>query len=153
METDTNTDTKAEQRRLKKREWNRRHYLKNQQWFIDYRAENKESRDAYSKAYAKKNPGVFVLAVQKRRAAKYRAIPAWHGELDALAEIEAEDLSRLREKATGFAWQIDHMIPLRCKYACGLHIGINLQVIPKTMNSRKLARLVLTRPGEWIRSA
>lgn len=89
----------------------------------------------------------------RRRASKLAAMPAWRTELDDLIETEANDLAKLREKATGVHWQVDHMIPLKAKTACGLHVGLNLQVIPATLNRWKKARMLLTEPGEWIRHA
>jgi 5-methylcytosine-specific restriction endonuclease McrA len=48
---------------------------------------------------------------------------------------------------TGYAWAIDHMIPLE---RGGAHAWYNIQVIPARLNSWKADRLVLTQPGEWV---
>lgn len=48
---------------------------------------------------------------------------------------------------TGYAWAIDHMVPLR---RGGKHAWSNLQVIPAWLNSWKRDRMVLTEPGEWV---
>lgn len=86
----------------------------------------------------------------RRRAKKHNAIPAWSGELDDLAFSEAYELAKLRELATGFPWNVDHMIPLQAKNASGLHVGVNLQVIPEALNLAKKNKMILTTPGEWI---
>lgn len=56
--------------------------------------------------------------------------------MQIISRKEAAALCRDREAATGFAWHVDHMIPLQAKEACGLHCATNLQVIP-AMRSRR----------------
>lgn len=50
---------------------------------------------------------------------------------------EAYDLARRRTMTTGFAWHVDHIVPLRSKLVCGLHCEQNLAVIPGRGNSSK----------------
>lgn len=85
-----------------------------------------------------------------RKGAHPNAKPAWYGEFDQLVLAEAYDLAQRRERATGFPWHVDHMIPIKSKIACGLHCGANIQVIPGVINSAKGNKMVLTQPGEWI---
>lgn len=111
----------------------------------------REKRKAESLVWAKNNPVKRRAQHIKRKAAKRNAVPAWYGELDQLASEEAADLCSLRKSSTGFEWHVDHMIPLQAKEACGLHVGINLQVIPAVMNMQKKNKMRLTEPGEWLR--
>lgn len=107
------------------------------------RAKEKAARDA--------KPHVHIAYNQKRRAARLNATPSWYGELDDLVMVEAADLCKLRERATGFAWHVDHMVPLMARTACGLHCAANLQVIPAALNMQKKNKLHLTEPHQWLK--
>ena len=50
---------------------------------------------------------------------------------------EAIALTKIRSKLLGGEWEIDHIIPLRAKLVCGLHIGINIEVVPRQFNRSK----------------
>ena len=69
------------------------------------------------------------------------------GDFDRFVLQEAKAACKRRAAMTGFAWAIDHMIPLA---RGGKHCWQNLQVIPARLNGWKCDRLVLTEPGEWI---
>lgn len=69
------------------------------------------------------------------------------GEFDRFVLAEAKAACARREAMTGYAWHVDHMLPLA---RGGKHAWWNIQVIPAHMNAWKRDRLVLTDPGEWI---
>lgn len=85
-----------------------------------------------------------------RHASKLAAVPGWYSEFDDFAIKEMSLLCRAREAATGIKWQVDHMIPLQSRTACGLHYAKNLQVIPAFLNAWKKNRMVLTVDDEWL---
>lgn len=58
-------------------------------------------------------------------------------EFDTLVFEEAIKLCKLREVATGFKWNVDHIVPLNHKIACGLHVAANFQVVPASWNFQK----------------
>ena len=74
---------------------------------------------------------------------------------DALDDFDRfvwQEAGRIRDdriKATGFGWDIDHMIPLS---AGGDNKFYNIQVIPRSMNLSKGAKMIYTKPMEWIGS-
>ena len=70
----------------------------------------------------------------KRKAAKIRATPSWC--IDFIIR-EAYQLAANRTKIFGFAWHVDHIVPLQNKIVCGLHAHTNIQVIPKLVNLKK----------------
>ena len=85
-----------------------------------------------------KNNRAKVTAIQARRnAAKLRATPSWANRFFI---EEAYSLAALRTKMLGFAWHVDHIVPLQHPKVCGLHTHTNLQVIPGSENCRKQNR-------------
>lgn len=112
---------------------------------------NRETVRGYKSRYRKRNPDEVVRHAARRRAIQKKAIPIWAGEFDELVDREATKLAQLRKNATGCVWHIDHMIPIQAKNACGLHIGINLQVVPDYINYFKNRKMILTQPDEWLK--
>lgn len=76
----------------------------------------------------------------------------WDMDFTKFVIEEAYDLAIKREQITGFAWCVDHVIPLQAKKVCGLHVWSNIQVIPAVLNIRKSNRLLFTNVGEWLYS-
>lgn len=73
----------------------------------------------------------------KRRAALMQRTPKWLTDDDFWIIEQAYELATLRSKMLGFSWHVDHIIPLRGKKVSGLHVPINLQVIPSKDNLKK----------------
>jgi hypothetical protein len=93
------------------------------------------------KTYAKKtktvNSGNINALTVKRRLAKLHRTPKWVGSEEQWLIKQAYQLAALRTKLFGFAWHVDHIIPLQGKTVSGLHAPHNLQVIPGIENVRK----------------
>ena len=92
---------------------------------------------AAKKAYKKNNPGKVMADGAKRRSAQLKRTPHWLDDDGYWMIEQAYELSALRTKIFGFAWHVDHVLPLQGKYVSGLHVPTNLQVIPATENLRK----------------
>lgn len=134
----------------KKQAYRLRNLRRVTEYLRGYRKENREALIEYSRDWRKANPELSLAYAVKRRKLEQARRPSWFGELDHLVLREAKHLRALREKATGIEFQIDHMIPLRCRGASGLHCASNIQVIPAYLNAFKKNSLLMTRPLEWL---
>lgn len=115
-------------------------------------AENPERVLEVNRKWAKANPEKLRANERNRKAAKMKRRPPWYGEFDHFVIESAYALAKLREAATGIEWHVDHMIPLRAKKASGLHVGLNVQVIPEAMNLFKRNKMLYLNPGEWVKA-
>lgn len=73
----------------------------------------------------------------KHKADKLRARPPW-ANLKAIRDFYREAVRLTQE--TGVLYSVDHIIPLRSKIVCGLHIPANLRCITHSENSAKQNR-------------
>lgn len=102
-----------------------------------HREKNAEKYREKARAHARNNPEQYAARAAERRARQHHATPEWDKDFTKFVMVEARRLAGTREKTFGFAWHVDHIIPLKAKLACGLHVWNNLQVIPATENQRK----------------
>jgi hypothetical protein len=102
-----------------------------------YRGANPELVKLSKRKYQKAHPGVVNAAVAKRKAKKLLRTPKWIRVEERWLIKQAYELASLRTKMFGFAWHVDHVIPLQGKNVSGLHVPQNLQVIPGLDNIRK----------------
>jgi len=98
---------------------------------------NREKHNAKCRKWAKVNPGMVNARTARRYATKTCATPKWLNKDQLWMISEAYALATLRTKMLGFAWEVDHIVPLRGKKVMGLHVPWNLQVVPMRENRRK----------------
>ena len=91
---------------------------------------NPEKRKQIRKTWLDKN--ICYFGNRKRHVRQ--ATPTWANQF-YIEEIYT--LAKLRTELTGIPWHVDHIIPLRGKLVCGLHVETNLRVIPALENLRK----------------
>lgn len=95
-----------------------------------------KTRDQY--LLDRRNSAVGRNVTASKYAHKRRMLEALQlSEFDEFVIQEALVLTKIREKITGFKWHMDHIIPLMHKRVCGLHNGLNVQVVPATWNVKK----------------
>lgn len=107
-----------------------------------FRAMRKRSR----RKYVDSNPDKVASYNQAKRAASRLATPTWLSaeQLEAIYEVYAR-ARKLREE-TGDPYEVDHIVPLKGKRVCGLHVPWNLQVLPRLTNRSKFNRL----ENDWL---
>jgi phosphopantetheinyl transferase (holo-ACP synthase) len=112
-----------------------------------WRSTNKERRYNYLRSYRLSHLGRFSAREASRRAIKLNATPSWFEKDDIDALYSEADT---RSKTEGIKYHVDHIVPLRSKYVCGLHCLDNLQILTRDENLSKGNRYW---PGkEWILS-
>ena len=86
-----------------------------------------EQRREYTRRYLEKKPWLTKHYNAMRYAAKTRSTPKWVDK-EAIRDV-------YRNCPEGM--HVDHIVPIRGKNACGLHVPWNLQYLTPTENSRK----------------
>ena len=103
-----------------------------------WQAANPEKVREHAKATRQRHPEKEAAKVQRRNAAKLHATPAWANA----QKIERHYANaRYLTEVTGHQHHVDHIVPLRGKTVCGLHVENNLRVVPHFINTRKGNRL------------
>lgn len=91
-------------------------------------------RNVWSKRWAKANPDKARALAASRRAQKLQATPAWVDKhLVGVVYAKAFEWSKI----LGMDMTVDHIVPLKSDYVCGLHVQDNLQLMEFRDNSEK----------------
>lgn len=98
---------------------------------------NREKNRLRISQWAKNNLHKKSANEARRRAAMMSRTPKWLTKDDKWMIEQAYELASIRSKIFGFAWHVDHIVPLQGKKVSGLHVPNNLQVIPCADNARK----------------
>ncbi len=88
--------------------------------------------------WAAKLPKHIRNSIQaERNANKAKATPPWLTKQDRadIATMYADSV--IKSTSTGIPHEVDHIVPLRSKIVCGLHVPWNLQVVKASENRRK----------------
>jgi len=120
------------------REWKQRNKEHCQEYFKKWASANPEkhlaSHATATENYRKKNPAYYAAYTRTRKANKLSATPQW-ANLDAI-KVEY-DLAAWCTNVMGVPYHVDHIVPLKGRNVCGLHVENNLQVIPAKVNQSK----------------
>jgi hypothetical protein len=135
-------------KREKDREYAARHREEAKKRASDWYYAHKDNPEFKVKAqknlakWRKANLDKHAAKETKRRASKLKATPSWLSE-DHLKQIEIEyALSKWCTEVMNTTYHVDHIVPLKGKTVCGLHVPWNLRVIPASANLSKGNRYV-----------
>lgn len=98
---------------------------------------DKDSRNLYVRNWRLVNKGVLNHYSKRRKAATIQAVPSW---IDSDAVREFYRTAKQMSEKTGESWHVDHIVPLRSRLVCGLHVQQNLRVIHWRENLSKSNR-------------
>jgi hypothetical protein len=116
--------------RANKRKYRERDPIAARRWSL----ENPDKMQACRSRWAKNNSHRLTMKANATRARKKKAFVPW-ANLFFIEEIY--HLAKLRTKATGIKWEVDHIVPMAGKTVSGLHWEQNMQVVPSAVNRRK----------------
>jgi hypothetical protein len=120
-----------------------RYYERNREAVISRaKARPKTAVSQYKQKYKLANPDLYRVFANTRRRRFRQATPKW---------VSAEERKQIRylyaqardlSQGLGVPYEVDHIYPLASDKVCGLHVLINLRVIPKCENLEKSNKLV-----------
>jgi regulator of replication initiation timing len=96
-----------------------------------------ETRRVRMRKWASENQALRTANQNMRNAVQLRATPTW-ADRKAIANIYRE--AAARTKAAGVTYHVDHAVPLKSDFVCGLHCEANLQVLLGSENQKKYNR-------------
>ena len=96
-----------------------------------WQGKNKARVTANHKAWRRANKGKCAAYTRAHQAAKLNAVPPW------LTEKDFEAIDRVYIKVAKLGLTVDHIVPLRGRIVCGLHVPWNLRPLSKSANSKK----------------
>jgi hypothetical protein len=108
-----------------------------------YYQANAEDRKAKQRLWSKTNRGTANALSKRYKLKKINATPDWLSESQLLHIKCKYQLAAMLNIHGVEAWHVDHIVPIRGKDVCGLHVPWNLRVIPAKENMAKGNRLWL----------
>lgn len=87
----------------------------------------KQARKESAKRFGKEKPWMVNATTSKRRVARINGTMKWGQE--GIVELYREAKER--------GMHVDHIVPLRGREVCGLHVRGNLQLLPPSVNAAK----------------
>lgn len=99
-----------------------------------WRNNNLEKARDCSKKWRFEHKEYDAAKTAKRKALKLSATPAWANKDKIKTEYA---LAKWCTDVMGISYHVDHIVPLKSKEVCGLHVEANLRVIPATENISK----------------
>lgn len=115
----------------RKAKWSRYYSAHREQLLAKQRekyARTKEYYRAWQQKEYESRPHVVLARNARRKAAKLRATPPW---------ADLTGIKKTYEVASFLGLDVDHIVPLRSKRVCGLHVPANLRILDPKVNRSK----------------
>jgi len=127
------------------KEAKRKYYEKNRDAVIARaQARPLSEKRKWQKAWKDRNQ-LWVRADTKARRRKHRlATPKWLTRRQKSEIRQLYQIAITMTKTTGEQYVVDHIVPLRSEFVCGLHVPWNLRVITREENLIKSNQIVDT---------
>lgn len=123
------------------KERRKQYYAKNRESAIlakkQYYENNKETIAVKVRQYYLKTKAARVECAARHRANKRKATPSWLSSQHKSEIAELFSVCEIFRLYTGLDYHVDHIVPLKGKNVCGLHVPWNLQVLEASRNRRK----------------
>lgn len=113
-------------------DYNLQYYERNRERLLD-KARNWHREQNYqtSERWRLNNKSKAAAGTARYRALKNKATPAW------LTAEQHQEIQLIYDRAAELGLFVDHIVPLRGKIVCGLHVPWNLQMLTRSANSKK----------------
>jgi hypothetical protein len=114
------------------------------EWYYNNYKYALEQRKIIGKTWRLSNRDKNAAKSTRYRSNKLKAMPKWLTE-EHHKQIESFYwLAKLQKELTDEKFHVDHIVPLKGKTVCGLHVPWNLQVIPELENIRKGNKIAIS---------
>jgi hypothetical protein len=113
--------------------WKENNLTKHKEQQLNWAARNREEINKKTAEYKKLRPWLVAASATARRASIMQRMPSW-ADQEKINKIYKEAAEM---RANGIDVHVDHIIPLKGKYASGLHVHNNLRIIPASENIKK----------------
>ena len=98
---------------------------------------NAEERKAKQRLWSKTNRGIANALGRRYKLKKAKATPLWLTPEQLYNMQCTYKVAAQLSETSSQKWHVDHIVPIRGKDVCGLHVPWNLQVVAQTENRRK----------------